>query len=90
VDESFPDSVAELREKLKRLRAELRRLDATGDRGAALKILGQMIATQKEFMSRWPIRGFFDSQSPHHADDGHDEESPLPPPIQSQAMSRSR
>ena len=53
---SFPQSVAELRAELERLRLELKRLDAAGDRRGALKVLGAMIATQKAFMARWPVR----------------------------------
>ena len=52
----FPKSVADLRSELERLRAELRQLDSAGNRRAALQILGKMIATQKAFMERWPVR----------------------------------
>jgi hypothetical protein len=52
--DSFPDSVAHLREELERLKVELKRCDTRGDRAAALRILGQMIATQKAFMNQWP------------------------------------
>lgn len=78
VDRSFPQSVAALRAELDRLRAELARSDSAGNRRAALKILGQMIATQKAFMSRWPTR-----ETPRP------EMPPPPPPGLDGARSRS-
>jgi hypothetical protein len=55
IDGSFPQSVAELRAALERLRAELKRLDSVGDRRGSIRVLGQMIAMQKSFMERWPV-----------------------------------
>jgi hypothetical protein len=53
-NDSFPESVAELRAELERLKAELKQLDSAGNRAAALRVIGRMIATQKAFMSQWP------------------------------------
>jgi hypothetical protein len=54
VSDAFPDSVNAFRAELDRLRSELRACDAKGDRRGALTIIAEMIATQKEFMRRWP------------------------------------
>jgi hypothetical protein len=61
---SFPESVAELRAELDRLKAELKQLDSTGNRAAALRVIGKMIATQKAFMSQWPTHPRPDEAKP--------------------------
>ena len=68
----FPESVAELRAELRRLESELKRADAMGNRRASLNIIGQMIATQKAFMNRWPCRRDLD---PQDSQDGQDRKN---------------
>lgn len=54
MNEEFPKSVSDFRAELERLRVELRRRDADGDRRGALTVIAEMIATQKDFMRKWP------------------------------------